>query len=151
MPFLVCIQIMSTSIAELPYNASAMPNPQAPLPPTTKLPERDIPRETLTHAADPQTNPHYLPPRQPEYIPAQDQYQRSVDYASLLEEFRTPIILALLYFIFQLDSFQSFLQKTVPFIFKESNLTSNGAYVKSGLFGAAYYALTLAMQHLSRP
>ncbi len=39
---------MATEIDKLPYN-------------TTDLPARDIPRETIEHAIDPQTTPTYVP------------------------------------------------------------------------------------------
>ena len=51
---------MSTPIADLPFTPTA-------------LPERDIPRETIQHAADPQTTTNYMP-RHPEYIPAAPKY-----------------------------------------------------------------------------
>ena len=121
---------MSTAISDLPYT---QPNP---------LPERDIPRETLPHAADPQTVANYMP-RQAEYIPPPAKY----DYAYLVEEFRIPLILSLLYYIFQLGLVQNTIMQALPSLFQEGKITSNGVLVKSGLFGAAYYAITLLMQH----
>lgn len=118
---------MSTPIADLPFTP-------------TSLPERDIPRETIQHAADPQTTVNYMP-RQQEYIPA---VAPKYDYSHLLDEFRVPIILSMLYFIFQLEFVQSFLQRTLPAMLQEG---SQGVAVKSGLFGAAYYAITLLMLH----
>ncbi len=123
---------MSTPIADLPFT---QPNP---------LPERDIPRETIAHAADPQTTTNYMP-RQQEYIPVAQ--PSKYDYANLMNEFRIPIILSMLYFIFQLDAVQGFILQVLPALFKEGKLTSNGTIVKSGLFGASYYAITLLMQH----
>jgi hypothetical protein len=121
---------MSTPISDLPFTQP------------TPLPERDIPRETLPHAADPQTVANYMP-RQAEYIPPPAKY----DYSYLVEEFRIPIILSLLYYIFQLDMVQGFIVRMVPSLLHEGKVTSNGVLVKSGLFGAAYYAITLLMQH----
>ena len=118
---------MSTPIADLPFTP-------------TSLPERDIPRETLQHAADPQVTANYMP-RQQEYIPA---IAPKYDYSYLLDEFRVPLILAMLYFIFQLEFFQSFLQRTLPPTLHEG---SNGAAVKSVLYGGAYYGITFLMQH----
>jgi hypothetical protein len=142
---------MSTNITDLPYNA---PNPAAAAPQLpARLPERDIPRETIQHAIDPQTQVQYLPAaRVPEYIAAPTPSQNKFDYARLLEEFRFPILVSLMYFIFQTDSFQSILKKIVPALHLESGaLSSQGVMVKSGLFGGAFYALTLLMEHLSRP
>lgn len=139
----------TTNISDLPYNAVApniSPQQQAP----TKLPERDIPRETIQHVADPQAHVQYLPPKPQDYIPAAAPPAR-LEYSKLLEEFRIPILLALLFFVFQMQSFQGLLKRLVPAMFAETGqLTSNGAMMKSGLFGAAYYALTLGIEHLSR-
>lgn len=117
---------MSTPIADLPFTPTA-------------LPERDIPRETLQHAADPQTTANYMP-RHPEYIPAAPKY----DYSYLMDEFRVPIILTMLYFLFQLEFFQSFLQRTLPATLQEPPY---GIAVKSVLYGAAYYGITFLMLH----
>jgi len=45
---------MATEIDKLPYNS-------------TDLPARDIPRETIEHAIDPQTTPTYVPSA-PKYL-----------------------------------------------------------------------------------
>ena len=119
---------MSTPIADLPFT------------PTTALPERDIPRETLQHAADPQTTANYMP-RHPEYIPAPPP---KYDYSYLMDEFRVPIILAMLYFLFQLEFFQAFLQRTLPATLQEGTY---GIAAKSVLYGAAYYGITFLMLH----
>ena len=137
----------STNISDLPYTT-----PPAVSTATVKMPERDIPRETLQHTVDPQATVQYLPPRTPDYIPAPPQAQSKWDYSRLYDEFRIPIILILLYFVFQLDTLQNMLRKVLPILFTESgNLTSRGVFVKSALFGSAYYMITLLMQHLSRP
>jgi hypothetical protein len=139
----------STNISDLPYTTP--PVAAAPQP-TVKLPERDIPRETIQHTVDPQANVQYMPPRQMDYIPAAPVQASKWDYAKLYDEFRVPIMIALLYFVFQLQSFQDLIKKFIPALFSESGqLTSKGTIFKSALFGSAYYSLTLVMQHLSRP
>jgi hypothetical protein len=138
----------TTNISDLPYNAVA-PNISPPSQAATKLPERDIPRETIQHVADPQAHVQYLPPKPPDYIPPPPPASR-LEYSKLLEEFRIPILLALLFFVFQMQSFQELLKRLIPAMFTEGQLTSNGAMMKSALFGAAYYAMTLAIEHLSR-
>ena len=50
----------------------------------------------------------------------------------------------MLYFIFQLEFFQSFLQRTLPPTFNEG---TNGSVVKSVLYGGAYYGITFLMLH----
>ena len=53
---------MSTPISELPYNTATNK--------VTELPERDIPRETISHTTDAQVTPTYIPPKQQEYLPS---------------------------------------------------------------------------------
>ena len=139
----------STNISDLPYTTPPVAGaPQQ----AARLPDRDIPRETIQHTIDPQTNVQYLPPRPPDYIPAAAPPAAKLDYAKLYDELRVPVMLTLLYFVFQLDSFQGLLRKIIPALFSESGqLTSKGVFVKSGLFGGAFYLMTFAMQQLSRP
>ena len=130
---------MSSNITDLPYTAPA----------PTSLPERDIPRETLSHAADPQVAVNYLPKQAP-YIPPPP--QAPVPSYPWIDEFRVPIILSLMYYIFQLNITRDMLQKFVPFIFQaDGNLTSQGIIVKSCMFGGAFYALTYILEHFSQP
>jgi len=141
----------TTNISDLPYNAVVNAPMAPPQQNPTKLPERDIPRETIQHVADPQAHVHYMPPKPQDYIPLAPAQSR-FEYSKLLEEFRIPILLSLLYFVFQMQAFQGFLRRLVPMMFAETGqLTSNGTMMKSALFGSAYYAMTLFLEHLSRP
>ena len=144
------LRMASTNIADLPYTTPSVTS-SAPTQ-TVKLPERDIPRETLQHTVDPQAHVQFMPPRQADYIPPPPPPSSKWDYAKLYDEFRVPMMIALMYFVFQLDAFQGMLKRLIPSLFSDAgNLTSKGMFVKSGLFGSAYYTLTLLMQHLSRP
>lgn len=131
---------MSTPIAELPYNTVA--NTPA------ELPARDIPRETVSHTTDAQVKPNYIPPKQPEYIQQQqvNSYQPSkVD--KLLEEFRLPIILSILYFIFQMPTVQAFIVRMIPSVLHNNELTMMGIMVKSVLFGLSYHVTMMGMDY----
>ena len=131
---------MSTPIAELPYNTVS--NTPA------ELPARDIPRETVSHTTDAQVKPNYIPPKQPEYIHQQqvNSYQPSkVD--KLLEEFRLPIILSILYFIFQMPTVQAFIVRMIPSVVHNNELTMVGIMVKSVLFGLSYHATIMGMDY----
>ena len=132
---------MSTPIAELPYNTVANTT-------SADLPARDIPRETITHTTDAQVKPTYIPPKQPEYIQQQQVniYQPSkVD--KLLEEFRLPIILSILYFIFQMPSVQSFIVRMIPSVVNNNELTTMGVMVKSVLFGLSYHITMMGIDY----
>jgi len=131
---------MSTNLTDLPFTT-----------PAAKLPERDIPRETLPHVADPQTTVNYVP-RVPEYLPPAPAPPAPSLIIRYVDEFRVPIVLSLLYYIFQMAFVQDALHKFIPALFKaDGNLSSVGIVVKSGLFGSAFYGLTLLMERLGQP
>jgi hypothetical protein len=122
---------MSTNIQDLPYTPSA---------PNQELPSRDIPQQTIHHVADPQINPTYVPPPKHDYI-GQVHYQVKPK-EDWMEEFRIPILLSVLYFLFQMPMVNVFLVRMLPNqISSDGNLTSFGTMVKSAGFGVAYYAI----------
>jgi len=134
---------MSTNLADLPFTTP----PAA----STQLSERDIPRETLPHVVDPQTSVNYVP-KAPEYMPPAPLPPAPSLIVRYVEEFRVPIVLSLLYYIFQMAFVHDAIRKFIPSIFKpDGNLSSLGLVVKSGLFGSAFYGLTMLMERLSQP
>ena len=88
---------MATNITDLPYNTK------------TELPSRDIPRETIEHVADPQITPTYIPPKPAPYIESQPVHVESSKLERFIEEFRIPIMIALLYFIYENEIFRFFI------------------------------------------
>ena len=130
---------MSTNINDLPYNT----------PPKADLPARDVPRETINHVVDPQVATTYIPPKEPDYIEHQQvQIPQVSKMDKLIDEFRLPIILAVLYFIFQLPMINSFLIRVLPYVFKEDSTATIG---KSILFGLAYHVSMLLIEYLNKP
>jgi hypothetical protein len=138
---------MSTSISDLPYN----PPPKQVQ--TVELPVRDIPRETIQHTTDVQTTPNYIPPKQQEYIESQPVvYQQSPSKIDkILEEFKIPILLSVLYFIFQLPTIHSFIIRMFPSIVQNGELSTIGFVVKSICFGLSYHIVTFIMDYLNQP
>jgi hypothetical protein len=136
---------MSTPISELPYN-TAKNQP-------VELPARDIPRETIQHTADVQTTPNYIPAKQPEYIESQPVvYQQSPSKIDkLLEEFKIPILLSVLYFIFQLPMIHSFIIRIFPSLVHNNDLTTVGFAVKSIIFGLSYHIVMFLIDYLNQP
>jgi hypothetical protein len=121
---------MSTPITNLPFNQGT----------ATELPSRDIPRETIEHVTDPQVAQTYVPPPQVVYQP-QPQPMKPTK-ADLLEEFKFPLMLSLLFYVFQLHAVSSTLLKMFPSLFEaDGNMTTHGLMFKSLLFGAAYYGI----------
>ena len=132
---------MSTNLADLPFN-----------PPATKavaLPERDIPRETISHTVDPQTTQEYMPPKVQDYIApnhaAPMMSAPKADYGALMEQLKTPIIVALLFVLFNHAAVQAFLIRVIPSL----SDSSNKELMKGALFGLCYYGVQRALEHFN--
>lgn len=120
----------------------------------TLLPSRDIPMETEPITTDQQVKVNYLPQKEQDYIgeyTSEDDVLRNQKVSSsknsffdkLFDEFQIPIILIILYFIFQLPSVNISLLKLVPKLFNDSgNLKTIGIAFKSLLYGITFYLIT---------
>ena len=127
----------------------------------TQLPSRDIPMNTTGHSNDAQVQPNYVPmqERQPDYIKDYDQtsdmidnYNRNVNRSSSLDdmynEIQTPLLLGVLYFLFQLPFFRRFLFNYFPILFSnDGNFNINGFIFSSVLFGMLFYLLNKVTNH----
>jgi len=127
----------------------------------TQLPSRDIPMNTTGHSNDAQVQPNYvpLPERQMDYIKDYEQtndtidnYNKSMNRNNSLDdmynEIQTPILLAVLYFLFQLPFFRRFLFSYFPILFSnDGNLNINGFLFSSTLFGLLFYFLNKVTNH----
>ena len=131
---------------------------QASLAGATQLPSRDIPLQTEQLTNDAQIQPNYIP--QPsqldrDYIDNMDsdtideyykaeKNQNSLD--SLYDELQAPLLLAVLYFLFQLPFF-----KYLPFFCStDGNYNFNGLIFTCGLFGFIYYSLSKVVKNFSK-
>jgi hypothetical protein len=132
---------------------------QASINGVTTLPSRDIPQQTNTITQDAFINPNYIPPsnNKNDYIkdePIEITYQQenitnSMD--KLYDELQTPLLLGILYFIFQLPIFKRTLYKYIYFLFNnDGNYNLNGLIFVSSLFGITYYSLSKFMNHFSK-
>ena len=62
---------------------------------------------------------------------------------SLLNEFKIPIIVGLLYYIFEMPAIQKMLLRSFPKMFKsDANINDYGALLMAIIFGALYYGIT---------
>jgi len=134
---------------------------QATLSGATQLPSRDIPMNTTSHSNDPQIQPNYVPPPQNniDYIKNYEQtsdmineynknsrHQNSLD--DMYNEIQTPLLLAVLYFLFQLPFFRKFLFQYLPALFSnDGNFNINGFLFTSVLFGLLFYSLNKMTNH----
>jgi hypothetical protein len=131
---------MSTPISDLPYVPETANS--------TQLQQRDVPKMTLEHTLDTETRVHHIP-EQPKYIEEQSVINNAFSLP-LLDLTRIPIIISLLYFVFQLHLVEGVMMKVVPMLFKsDGSMTATGTVIKSVMFGAAYFAITQISEHVA--
>jgi|688.fasta_scaffold986309_2 hypothetical protein len=136
---------------------------QASLAGATQLPSRDIPLQTEQLTNDAQIQPNYIPQpsqQQRDYINdmnsdnINDYYraeknQNSLD--SLYDELQAPLLLAVLYFLFQLPFFKKTVFKYLPFFCNsDGNYNFNGLIFTCALFGFIYYSLSKTVKNFSK-
>jgi hypothetical protein len=137
---------------------------QATLAGATQLPSRDIPMTTSGLSADPQVMPNYVPPppqHNADYIKNFEQtsdivnnYNRGKQISNSLDdmynEIQTPLLLAVLYFLFQLPFFKKFLFTYLPFLFSnDGNYNLNGFVFISVAFGMLFHFLMKTTSYFS--
>jgi hypothetical protein len=133
---------------------------QASLAGATTLPSRDIPQNTEQLTNDAQIQPNYVPPPQiRDYINESDndidnyykneQQQHSLD--AIYDELQAPLLLAVLYFLFQLPFFKKNVFRYLPFLcHSDGNYNFNGLVFTCGLFGFIYYSLSKTVKRFSK-
>ena len=114
------------------------------------------------HNIDPNIQPNYVPPppqNNNDYIKDYEQTsdmintynkntQRQNSLDEMYNEIQTPLLLAVLYFLFQLPFFRKFLFNYFTVLFsKDGNLNINGFLFTSILFGLIYYLLNKITNH----
>jgi hypothetical protein len=133
---------------------------QASLSGATSLPSRDIPLHTEQLTSDSQVQPNYIPqPIVRDYINEMnddinnyyitEKNQNSLD--SLYDELQAPLLLSVLYFLFQLPFFKKTIFKYFPFFCHiDGNYNFNGLIFTCGLFGFIYYSLSKTVKNFSK-
>ena len=121
----------------------------------TQLPSRDISMSTIGISNDPHVQPNYVPPPQDntDYIRNYEQtsdmindYNKNTQNDNSLDdmynEIQVPLLLAVMYFLFQLPFFRKILFGYFPVLFStDGNMNINGFLFTSALFGLLYYLL----------
>ena len=137
---------------------------QASITGVTQLPSRDIPMSTNGITTDPYVQPNYVPeiPQQQDYIKNYEttedminNYNKNAQNADSLDdmynEIQTPVLLAVLYFLFQLPFFRKNLFTYFPILFSvDGNLNINGFLFTSILFGLLFYMLNKITTHFGK-
>jgi hypothetical protein len=133
---------------------------QASLAGATSLPSRDIPLHTEQLTNDAQIQPNYVPPPETrDYINDSDddisnyynkeKKQNSLD--AIYDELQAPLLLAVLYFLFQLPFFKKNIFRYLPFFcHSDGNYNFNGLIFTCGLFGFIYYSLSKTVKQFSK-
>jgi hypothetical protein len=127
---------------------------QASVSGATQLPSRDIAMTSNSLTQDPQIQPNYIPQvqfNQTDYIQSNEHvedmihnYNKNMKQRgaldSLYSEIQLPLLLAVLYFLFQLPIFRKTLFSYFPILFSnDGNFTLYGYFFSSALFGILYY------------
>jgi hypothetical protein len=130
----------------------------------TQLSSRDIPMTTTGHSNDPEVRPNYIPPPPPQnmdYIQNYEQpsnmvntYGKNIQNNNSLDdmynEIQTPLLIGILYFLFQLPFFRKFLFGYFPILFSsDGNLNINGFLFTSILFGLIFYFFNKTSQYFN--
>ena len=137
---------------------------QASVTGATQLPSRDIPMTTSNLTHDVNIQPNYIPPPQSnnDYVKNYEQagdiineYNDNIERNDTLDEMyneiQVPLLLAVLYFLFQLPFFRKFLFSYLPVLFSnDGNLNLNGYIFMSSLFGIFYYLINKLNTHFGK-
>lgn len=128
----------------------------------TTLPSRDIPQMTNQITQDDQIKPNYIPQgNNTNYIDnetsANDMLQENMRRQNkesnldvMYEELQIPILLAILFFMFQLPVFRTYLFKFLPSLFnKDGNPNLSGYVVNSILFALLYYIIKNMLRYFT--
>ena len=124
----------------------------------TALPIRDVPRNTESVVSDEQTVPNYIPRDPVDYIRDHHENTRSfMDHRTrsanqsesldvIYDTLQVPILLAILYFTFQLPVMRKYLLLYLPSIFnKDGNHNLSGLLFISVLFSCTYYGINFVL------
>jgi hypothetical protein len=124
----------------------------------TALPIRDVPRNTESVVSDEQTVPNFIPKAPVDYIREHHEdtqtfmghRARSANQSESLDliydTLQVPILLAILYFTFQLPVMRKYLLMYLPSIFnKDGNHNLSGLLFISILFSCTYYGINFVL------
>lgn len=127
----------------------------------TELPSRDRPMQTNQVMMDQNIKPDFVPEqpsvdyiqnynlKQSQIQQIQQDKQRSFNLSYIIDELQLPIIVGLLFYIFQMPYMDSILQKYLTFMFKKDGHYNQIGYISiSVLFGAIYYGITIALNNI---
>ena len=162
-----------------PYGNSLQPNVM-PLPqskpdpkvrfqeenPQMRLPSRDIPMDQSMYQQDEEVQPNYIPRTKltSDYVKDYEEvthenirrHENRKDKTSMvdkiLSDLQTPILVALMFFIFQMPLINTMFYRNFSFLSvynSDGNINFYGIALKSVLFGSIFYTLQNTVQYLT--
>jgi hypothetical protein len=134
--------------------------------PNMRMPSRDIPMDESMYQNDEEIQPNYIPRAKltSDYVKDYEEvtesnirkHERSIENASLVDRVLTqlqmPIMVALLFFIFQLPAMNTMFYRNFSFLSvhnSDGNINYNGIALKSAIFGTAFYSLYNSIEYLT--
>ena len=128
----------------------------------TALPSRDIPQSQSHLTQDQHMQPNYVPQsKNNDYITDNQsnediikRHGQKEQQANSLDNFynnlQTPILIAILYFLFQLPVVRKNIFKFAPALFsKDGNPNLIGYVINSAIFASLYFSMTKGIQYFS--
>lgn len=126
------------------------------------LPSRDIPQTTNHILQDNQIKPNYIPEESSiDYIANHDTTQDIIrnnkneqdtmdSLEKLYQEFQMPLLISIMYFMYQLPAVRIYLHKIIPNLFgKDGNPNLYGYIFNSIFFGMMYYFILKLIKHFT--
>ena len=126
-----------------------------------QLPSRDIPQSQNHLTQDSQLKPNYIPDSNTDYIENSYNHNEIINQNkrketninnldSLYDDIHIPIILAVIYFVFQLPIIKKNTLKYIPSLFsKDGNYNFSGYIVTSIAFASSYYFIMKTLEFLT--
>lgn len=128
----------------------------------TQLASRDIPMPTTQFTQDPQIKPNYIPPAEnSNYIQEEETYEMLLQKKQqkiqdddrldmLYDELQLPVLIMVLFFLFQMPFMQKKFLHFLPSLFHADGNISMGGYItKTLLFGFSFYLIMKISKYAS--
>lgn len=134
--------------------------------PQVRLPSRDIPMDQSMYQQDEEIQPNYIPRAKltSDYVNDYEdvtnmsirKHENRKDRTSMIDrilsDLHTPILVALMFFIFQMPMVTTMLYRNFSFLSvynPDGNINFYGMVLKSAIFGSVFYGLQNTIQYLT--
>lgn len=134
--------------------------------PQVRLPSRDIPMDQSMYQQDEEIQPNYIPRTKltSDYVNDYEdvtnmsirKHENRKDRTSMIDrilsDLHTPILVALMFFIFQMPMVTTMLYRNFSFLSvynPDGNINFYGMVLKSAIFGSVFYGLQNTIQYLT--